>query len=318
MARRHYGQIGFADHFLRKRVSKREDKLERTLGLIDWRRLDRLLDPLSNSRRGAPGYPPLCLFKALLLAQWYDLSDPGLEDALADRLSFRKFTGIPLDEETPDETTFVRFRNLLREHGLAQQLFDEVNRQLEGKGLMVKKGTLVDASIIEASVRRPSMKEGEVSKVDPDATFTSKHGKSYFGYKMHIGVDQGSGLIRRLLTTTAALHDSLAFRGLICGDEGAAYGDKAYGSKAHREWLKELGVKDCLMHKAARNTPLKNWQVWFNKAVSGPRAQVEQFFGIVKRSYGLARARYRSQARNETHFLILATAYNLRRSLSLV
>jgi IS5 family transposase len=318
MSRRRYGQIGFADHLMRKRKSKRVDKLERTHELLDWRALERLLDGLSSSRLGAPGYPPLSLFKALLLAQWYDLSDPGLEDALADRLSFRKFVGIPLDEETPDETTFVRFRNSLREHGLAQELFDEVNRQLEGKGLMVKKGTLVDASVIEANARRPSMKEGEVSMVDPDATFTKKHGKTYFGYKMHIGVDQGSGLIRRLLTTTAALHDSLAFKGLICGDEEAAYGDKAYGSKAHREWLEEIGVKDRLMYKAASGAPLRNWQVWFNKAVSGPRSQVEQAFGIFKRSYGLARARYRGEARNAAHFLILATAYNLRRSLSLV
>lgn len=318
MSRRRYAQIGFADHLVKKRANGRADKLERTGGLIDWNALDRLLAPLSASRRGAPGYPPLSLFKALLLAQWYNLSDPGLEDALADRLSFRRFVGIPLDEVTPDETTFVRFRNALREHELAQDLFEEVNRQLESKGLMIKKGTLVDASVIEADAKRPSMSQGDVSMVDPDATFTQKHGKTYFGYKMHIGVDQGSGLIRRLLTTTASIHDSLAFKGLICGDEKAAFGDKAYGSKAHRKWLDEAGIKDLLMYKAARNRPLKNWQVWFNKSVSGPRSQVEQFFGIVKRSYGLARARYRGQARNATHFLLLATAYNLRRSLSLV
>jgi len=317
MSRRHYGQMGFADHLVRKRAGKRVDRLERIEALLDWRALDQLLDPLSASRRGAPGYPPLSLFKALLLAQWYNLSDPGLEDALADRLSFRKFTGIPLDEETPDETTFVRFRERLREHNLAQELFDEVNRQLEGKGLVVKKGTLVDASVIEADAKRPSMKEGDVSKVDPDATFTKKHGKTYFGYKMHIGVDQGSGLIRRLLTTTAALHDSLAFRGLICGGEAAVYGDKAYGSEAHREWLAEIAVADRLMYKASRGAPLRSWQVWFNKAVAGTRRQVEQVFGIFKRSWGLSRARYRGEARNATHFLILATAWNLRRSLSL-
>ena len=250
--------------------------------------------------------------------QWYSLSDPGLEDALVDRLSFRRFVGIPLDEMTPDETTFVRFRELLREHGLAQMLFEAVNWQLEARGLMVKKGTLVDASVIEADAKRPLMKDGDVSTVDPQASFTKKHGKTYFGFKMHIGVDQGSGLIRRLLTTTAAVHDSLAFKGLVSGDEGAVYGDKAYGSRAHREWLEELGVKDRLMHKAARNRPLTRWRVWFNKAVSGPRSRVEQAFGIFKRPYGLARGRYRGEARNASHFLILATAYNLRRALSLV
>ena len=171
MSRRRYAQIGFADHLVKKWANGRSDKLERTGELNDWHALDRLLSPLSSSKRGAPGNPPLSLFKALLLAQWYNLSDPQLEDALADRLSFRRFVGIPLDEVTPDETTFVRFRNCLREHDLAQDLFEEVNRQLEGKGLMIKKGTLVDASVIEADAARPSLKQGDVSPVDPDATF---------------------------------------------------------------------------------------------------------------------------------------------------
>ena len=318
MARRWRGQIGFVDHLVRKRASKRVDRLERTHELLDWRRLRRLLDPLISSRLDAPDCPPLSLFRALLLQQWHNLSDPGLEDALADRLSFRKFVGIPLAEDTPDETAFVRFRERLRQHDLAEALFEEVNRQLETRGLMIRKGALVDASIIEADARRPSVKEGEVSMVDPDATFTKKHGKTYSGFKMHVGVDQGSGLIRRLLTTTAAIHASLAFKSLISGDEGAAYGGNAYGSKTHRAWLKALGVKDRLMYKAAKNRPLTAWQVWFNKAVPGPRSQFEQVFGIFKRSWGSAGRATGARPAGACHFLILATAYNLRRALSLV
>jgi IS5 family transposase len=317
MARRSYRQLGMADLLVRKRKSKRVNRLEKMDELIDWRAVDRLLEKLSNSCKGAPAYPPLCLVKALLLGGWHDLSDPALEDAIADRLSFRKFVGIPLDEVTPDETTFVRFRARLREHGLYERIFEEVNRQLDEKGMILRKGTLVDATIVEANARRPGKKEGDVSMTDVDATFTMKHGKTCFGYKMHIGVDEGSGLIRRVIGATASIHDSLAFKGLICGDEEAAYGDKAYGSKEHRKWLGELGVKDRLMHKATRGKPLLNWQKWFNVAVSGTRFQVEQFFGIGKQNYGLARARYRGEERVEGHFFLLATCYNLRRALSL-
>lgn len=317
MARRDYGQLGMAELLVRRRKSKRADRLAQFLELLDWQPVNRLLDQINASQRGAPGYPPLCLFKALLLGGWHDLSDPQLEDTIADRLSFRKFVGIPLDAPTPDETTFVRFRDKLREHGLYEKLFAEINRQLDDKGLFLKKGTLVDATIVEADAKRPAMKDGDVSMVDPQATFTKKHGKTYFGYKMHIGVDEGSGLIRKVAGSTASIHDSLAFKALISGDEEAAYGDKAYSSAAHRQWLGELGIKDCLMYKAARNKPLLNWQKWFNRAVSATRSQVEQFFGIGKQNYGLARARYRREARVTGHFYLLASCYNLRRALSL-
>lgn len=125
------------------------------LGLLDWDRIDRLLDGISAEHRGGRGYPPLCLLKALLVAQWYNLSDPSLEDAEADLLSFRRFCGFPLDAETPDETSFVRFRAKLRELGLYAKLFAEGNRQLDARGLIVRAGTLVDATVIEARAGRP-------------------------------------------------------------------------------------------------------------------------------------------------------------------
>jgi len=320
MARRDYRQMSLADALVgrKQRRRKRLERLETMHQLVDWTRVDRLLSPISASLQGAEGYPPSCLFKALLLATWYDLSDPLLEDALADRLTFRRFCGFPLDEETPDETTFVRFRAKLRELGLFEKLFQEINRQLDAKGLFVKKGTLVDATIVEADARRPSKQQGEVSGVDPDATFTKKHGNSYFGYKMHAGIDEGSGLIRKIEGTTASVHDSQVFGPLISADEAAVYGDKAYGSQANRDYLKELGIKDQLMHKAARNKPLKSWQRWFNKAVSGIRSAVERPFATGKGYYGLGRARYRGQDRVNGQFHMFAMAYNMRRAVSLV
>jgi len=319
MSRRDYRQMTFADTLVAGKARRRErlSRLDDLAGLLDWSRVDRLLDGVHASVRGPEGYPPLCMVKALLLAQWYDLSDPKLEDALADRLSFRRFCGFPLGEETPDETSFVRFRARLRADGLYGKLFAEVNRQLEGKGLMVKSGTLVDATIIEARAKPPGPKEGEVSDVDPDAGFTKKRGRSHFGYKLHTGVDEGSGLIRSVETTSADVHDSLAFKALVMGDEGAVYADKAYGSQKHRDFLKTHGIGDGLMYKAARNRPLKPWQTWFNVAVSSIRAGVERVYGTGKTAYGLGQTRYFGEERVAADHLAFATAYNLRRALSL-
>ncbi len=123
------------------------------LALLDWDRIDRLLDGICAEHRGGRGYPPLCMLKALLLAQWYNLSDPALEDVVADRLSFRRFCGFPIDAETPDETSFVRTRATLRELGLYEKLFSEVDRQLDAKGLIVPAGALVDGTVIESRAR---------------------------------------------------------------------------------------------------------------------------------------------------------------------
>lgn len=319
MSRRDYRQMTFVETMTQRRLRPRKHlaQLDEMAELLDWSKIDRLLDGINAARRGAEGYPPVCLFRTLLLAQWYDLSDPKLEDALADRLSFRRFAGIPLGEETPDGTSFVRFRAKLRGLGLYEKLFAEINHQLDKKGLVVKTGTLVDATIIEARAKPPRSKEGEVSSVDPDAGFTGKRGKSWFGYKLHIGADEGSGLVRQIEASSADLHDGEACGGLVSGDEDAVYGDKAYGSQKNRDFLKRMKIKDQLMYKAARNKPLKPWQEWFNKAVSPIRSGVERVFGIGKTSYGLEKTRYLGLARVEADCHAFAMAYSLRRALSL-
>lgn len=321
MSRRDYSQKTFADTLIegRSRRRKRLELLERIDELLDWTAINHLLTGINDAKRGRRGYPPLCMLKALLLAQWYDLSDPRLEDALADRLSFRRFCGIPLDEETPDETSFVGFRAKLRDLALYEKLFAEVNRQLEAKGCMVKTGTLVDATIIEARAKPPGGTAGEVSMVDPDAGFTKKHGRTYFGYKLHIGADEGSGLIRALETSSANLNDGEAFGALVIGDEAKVYGDKAYGWQKNRDFLEAQGIGDRLMFKAEPNKPLKPWQKWFNKAISAVRAAVERVFGIGKAGgYGLARTRYFGEDRVKGDCYTFAMAFNIRRALSLV
>ena len=159
MSRRDSRRRTFADTLIEGR-SRRRARVEAL------ERIDRLLDAINDAKRGGRGYPPLAVLKALLLAQWHDLSDPGLEDALVDRLSFRRFRGFLPDAETPDETSFVRFRAKLRALGLYERLFAEVNRQLEAKGAMVKTGTLVDATIIEARAKPPRLRLHEDARAD--------------------------------------------------------------------------------------------------------------------------------------------------------
>jgi len=320
MARRDYRQLNLAEALLCGRKGKhvRLDRLCEIHELIAWGAIDALLAAINNAQKGADGYPPLCLFKALLLSVWYNLSDAKLEDALADRLSFRKFCGFPLDARTPDETTFVRFRKTLRERKLFDDLFATINQQLDKQGLFVKQGTLVDATIVAADAKRPPASEGEVSRVDPDAGFTKKNGESYFGYKMHVGVDQGSTLIREVEGTTADINDCLVFKGLVSGDEAFVCADKAYGSEDYQKWLVEHSIADRLMYKAQKNKPLTTWQVWFNKSVAPIRSSVERIFGVGKRSYGLGRARYRGVGRVRGHSFVIAMAYNLRRAVTIV
>jgi IS5 family transposase len=261
------------------------------------------------------------MVKVLLLQQWYGLSDPALEEALGDRLSFRRFVGLQLDEGSPDHSVISRFRKALRQKGLDQVLFEEIERQLEAKGLLVKTGTLMDATLVEAAARRPSPAAGLGAKSanDPDADWTLNNRKAVFGYKAHIGVDQGSGLIRRALLTPAKVNESEVADALVCGDERSVYGDKAYEQKGRRQRLKAARIKDRIMHRSHKNQAgLPPWQARRNKLIGPIRAAVERVFGTFKRSYGYRRVRYRSLDANRLQLLMLCVAFNLRKADTLM
>ncbi len=253
----------------------------------------------------------------MLLQQWYGLSDEGLEAAVDDRLSFRRFAGIPLAEAVPDHSSIWRFREELAKRGLAEPLLAEVNRQLDAKGLILRRGTLIDATILEAAVRPPCGDAGEVSGRDPQAGWTKKNGKSRFGYKAHAAVDEGSGLVRKAVMTPADVHDSVMGDGLVQGDEEAVYADKAYDSAERRAGLRARGIAPRIMYQARRNRPLRPWQVAFNKAVAPVRAGVERLFATMKQAYGYRQVRYLGLARNSVQLQLLCAAINLRRALAL-
>src|ERR671933_81380 len=208
----------------------------RQLGLADGivRRRGEIGAGIHASREGGLAYPLLTYVKLPLLQQWHGLSDEGPEAAVDDRLSFRRFAGIPLSESVPDHGSVWRFRERLARRGLAEKLLAEVNRQLDAKGLVLRRGTLIDATILEAAVRPPGGDAGEVSGRDPQAGWTKKNGESRFGYKAHVAVDEGSGLVREAVMTPADVHDSVMGDDLVQGDEEAVYADKAYDSAERR------------------------------------------------------------------------------------
>lgn len=217
----------------------------------------------------------------------------------------------------PDHSSIWRFREQLTTRGLAKRIFDEINIQLDARGLFVRKGTIIDATIVAAAPKPPGGDVGEVSERDPQAGWTKKNGKSRFGYKGHVALDEGSELILETILTSADVHDSRACDALVQSDEAAVYADKAYDDAERRERLRRAGIEPRIMHKAKRNKPLTHWQKTMNKAISPIRTAVERCFGTLKRSYGWCRVRYIGLARNATHLDFLATAMNLRRALVL-
>ena len=315
MARKRIGQMSWVDGAVEQRLGHRRDRLSEISCLIDWHPFAELLSPIHASSRGEASYPPLMMFKVLLLQRWYDLSDPAMEEALYDRLSFRRFAGLALEDDTPDHSTIFRFRDALTRHGLTDRLLAELSRQLDGRGAILRQGTLIDATIVQSAARRPRMAEDKTSAVDPDARFgTNNERRRYsFGYKLHVAVDAGSGLVRALATTPANVQEITQVRDLIQGDELAVYADRGYDAKwLHRE-LAERGIADGVMRRNLPKRPLSQGEIERNHALSLRRRSVEKLFGTLKRSYRLDRVPHFCLARNATTLALACFAFNLRR-----
>src|SRR5262249_10907285 len=180
MAQRKIGQLGLLDAALAQRGEGRRDVLDEINRLLDWSTFERALSKLYTAPKGEAPYPPLMMFKVLLLQRWHSLSDPQMEVALFDRLSFQRFAGLSLDDKTPDHTTIWRFGERLGQDGLIELLMAELTRQLDQHGLVIKQGTLIDASLVASAARRPRMDEGRESAVDPDARFGTANDRGRF------------------------------------------------------------------------------------------------------------------------------------------
>lgn len=318
MAIKRVGQFSFVEALLPPGLG-RNARLDRLGDLVKWYRFEKLLKDLRDeSGPGRPGYRPLLLFKAILLQSLYGLSDVELEEALADRLSFRKFVGLSLEEEVPDSTTLCRFRNLLTEKQRLEKLFAELDRQLERAGVILKRGTMLDATVIETAAASPP--RGEHASSDPDARFTKRQGKagSSFGYKAHVGVDEGSGIIRSVITTPANVNDTTPADALIRGDERAVWADAAYHTHARERALRDRGIKPRLMRRANKHHPkLPQRLQRLNQLIARRRAQVETTFATLKRRMGLKAIRYIGLAKAHAQVMMGAIAFNMRRWIAL-
>lgn len=320
MVDRVLGQLSLADGL----VASEETIFDRIARVVDWGPIRALLGRRSGSGPGNSSYPAEVLLRCLLLGVWHGLGDPVLEVQLRDRLSFRRFAGFSLTDRTPDHTTLWRFREELTRDGLIDRVFEEINRQLEAKGLIVKRGTLIDASFLQARARPPAApKTGHQgptkAAADADARWGKKGKKSVFGYKMHIGADQDHTLIRRMAVSAASMTDTEPADGLICGDEQAVYGDQAYYTHARHARLAEAGIKDRLMRRPNKHHPeLPPRQKQRNRLIAVRRAAVERPFAVFKERYGMRRVRFFNLATNRTHCVLAACAYNLRRTLGVL
>ncbi len=303
------------DAWLPPRVG-RNARLERLSELIDLAPLAALVADLHAAPRGRPSYPPLLMVKVLLLQQWYQASDPAMEEALWERLSFRRFVGLGLQDAAPDHSTISRFRRQVTTAGLTARLFAAVEAQLVARGVLVQQGTLVDATLVEAQVRRPKGgATGAGSPTDPDATWARRGPHARFGYKLHLGVDAGSELVRRAHLTPANVNETEVADQLIAGDEAAVYGDAAYGTHARSARLRDLGIQDRLMRRPSKHHPQLSPAARRRHArIEQVRRPVEHVFGTLKRTYGYQRVRYRGLARNATAMWFMLPAYNLRRA----
>lgn len=322
-----------------RRIGKENQLIKLSL-MLDWERIGSMLTGLYlydiNGKGGQKPYDSVKMFKSLLLGQWHDLSDASLENALRLRLDFMLFT--MFEDDVPDETTICRFRNLLIDRGLDEELFCEVNRQLEELGLKVEEcsGAVVDATVIE-SASRPnkvvktmandreedagddaSKNEIEYSK-DPDARWLKKGKRYHFGYKGFVTTDSTDGYIENVHVTPANESEVKNLENALGNvDPKRVYGDKGYASKKNREYLKSRGIKDGILSKAKRGKPLTPWEKRRNKLLSKVRFVVEQAFGTLKRRFKAGRATYIGLKKVAAELRFKAICFNLLKAVNKV
>lgn len=285
--------------------------------IIPWKQLIAVIEPhYPHKETGRKRKELKMMLKTYFLQQWNDLSDPGMEEAIYDRNSFQKFLEIDLLSDTvPDETTILNFRHLLEEHKLQEEFLEVVNRILEEKGYLMKKGTIVDATLMAA----PSSTKNKDKKRDPEMHQTKKGNQWYFGMKGHIGVDVDSGIVHSVEGTAANVHDRNKLHDLLHGNEQAIFGDSGYASNEDKEACRKYGVVHWKVNdKGKRNHPLSQRQRKKNRKKSSVRAKVEHPFRIIKNQWGHRKVRYRGIRKNtlQLHTLFaLANLYMKRKQL---
>ena len=293
----------------RKKTGK-EQFLDEMEQVIAWTDLTEAIEPYYPKPDGA-GRRAIGIERMLrihFLQHWFELSDPGAEEALYDSRAMRGFVGIDLGwEPVPDETTICKFRHLLEKYNLGDELFQIVNIYLEENGMKVSRGTIVDATIINA----PSSTKNKDKKRDPEMHQTRKGNQWYFGMKAHVGVDSRTKMIHSVVATAGNVHDSQVLQDLLHGDETRVWGDSAYAGQGAVIREHAPNAKDFTNQKGLRNRALTDEDAARNRTKSKVRAKVEHPFLILKRVFGFNKVRYRGLDKNATGLFVACALVNL-------
>ena len=305
-------QATFAEleHDSKKRRTRRELFLEKMDGLVPWEALETLIEPFyPKPGRGRRPYPLRAMLRVHCVQLWYDLSDPGMEDLLYEVESVRRFAGLRLSGPLPDETTILNFRHLLETRGLGEGLFEAINAHLADEGHSLRRGTIVDASIVDA----PSSTKNAKRERDPEMHQTKKGNQWYFGMKAHIGVDAESGLAHSLATTAANVSDVATAHEVLHGEEEVVHGDAGYEGVGKREENRDAEVEWRVAMKPGKRRKLDKSGAAeaAEKRKASVRAKVEHPFLYVKRHFGYSKVRYRGLAKNTQRIALLLGFTNL-------
>ena len=345
--------MSFFNYAVQRRLGKGHQLLK-IEAIINWEPIKEKLSRIYKNEykegykgiAGVKPYSSLSMFKAILLQAWHSLSDPKLEEALKVRIDFMLFTGLGLENDSPDETTICRFRQRLIQNGLDQKLFQEINKQLEGRGLKIEKatGAVIDATVIESAARpkrcieeiaidRHEDQDIEIEEeednqvliresVDPDAKWLKKGKRSYFGYKLFMATDEKDGYITSIDVTPANKSEVGHFKYFIKKiprkKKMRIYGDKGYASKENRELLKGEGLKDGLMEKGTKGKKLIFWKKIKNRLISRRRFIVEQGYGTLKRILRFQRANYIGIEKVTGEAFRKVTCFNLIKAVNMI
>ena len=305
------------EYSFRKKRTKREEFLEIMDEIIPWDEWVGVIEPYYP--KGKRGRPPVGIEKMLrmyLLQIWFNLSDPATEDAIYDSYAMRRFTGIDfVKESVPDETTLCKFRHLLEEHGLNKLFFDAITRVMVQTGHMMKGGTIVDATIIDA----PSSTKNADKARDPEMHQTRKGNEWRFGMKCHVGVDAGSGLVHTMTVTAANRHDITQAASLIREDDEVVYGDSGYLGIQKRPEIKEnehLAGIDFRIARRPKSLPQVSdnafdWERYIEHRKASVRCKVEHIFRIIKCQFGYKKVRYCGLRKNENRLFAMFACANL-------
>jgi len=305
-----FASLNFAS---KKKQTRREVFLAEMERVVPWKQLEALIAPHypTTARRGRPPMGLSTMLRIHFMQQWYALSDPAMEEALYEIESIRRFAGLELNEEAiPDETTILKFRRLLEQHNLAQKMLDTVNAHLGQKQLLLRQGTIVDATIIHA----PSSTKNQDKARDPEMHQTKKGNQYYFGMKAHMGVDLGSGLVHAVTTTAANVADVTQVPQLLHGEETSVHADAGYIGASKRVPNKRLvwsiAAKRGVI-KAMGSGRYKRALETLERLKSQVRAQVEHPFRVIKRQFGYVKVRYKGLAKNTAQVITLFALSNL-------